>query len=184
MGGWACICPTSQALDKNWKPKMFLTCNPRWLLSVWASRWINDNKVKINWWSTRLVSWSFLWAHGDTDRPAPSLDLWILRDPYTLTSVCSTCPRHVIARWGQQGGTCWCHWPPDTHSTLYIAWALLSLRGAIKYQGTYSSGVSGQEHSLRPPCVCWTLHPRWYTPNAVVELLPHRHCVGANLTAP
>ena len=25
---------------------------------------------------------------------------------------------------------------------------------------------------------------RWHTPNAVVELLPHRHCVGANLTAP
>ena len=23
-----------------------------------------------------------------------------------------------------------------------------------------------------------------YTPNAVVELLPHSHCVGANLTAP
>ena len=23
-----------------------------------------------------------------------------------------------------------------------------------------------------------------YTPNAVVELLPHRHCVGANLRAP
>ena len=23
-----------------------------------------------------------------------------------------------------------------------------------------------------------------YTPNAVVELLPHSHCVGANVTAP
>ena len=28
------------------------------------------------------------------------------------------------------------------------------------------------------------LAPWEYTPNAMVELLPHRHCVGANLTAP
>ena len=28
------------------------------------------------------------------------------------------------------------------------------------------------------------LKPKRYTPNAVVELLPHRRCVGANLIAP